>query len=130
MTEKRQFSRIKYVVGGKLQCRDTKFICRLENLSMGGALVTIRNASLTDICVGDTCSLRLYHEIEGRQITVEALVARLGFAFVGLVFLNIDAETKTSLEAIMAREKHKTLGMDDNPTYYSSYGNAERYSPQ
>jgi hypothetical protein len=109
MTETKQFSRIKYVVGGKLQCRHTTFICRLENLSMGGALVTIRNASITDICVGDTCSLRFYHEIEGRHITVEALVTRLEFTFVGLAFLNLDTETKGSLEIIMERENRNIL---------------------
>ena len=112
MTEKRRFSRITYVVGGKLQCRDTTFICRLENLSMGGALITIRNATITDICVGDTCLLQLYHEIEGRHITAEALVAHLEFAFVGLAFLNLDAETKTSLETIMERENRNILGLE------------------
>lgn len=129
MTEKRRFSRIKYVVGGKLLCRETTFICRLENLSMGGALVTIRNATINGICIGDTCLLQLYHEIEGRHISVESLVAHHGFAFVGLAFLNLDAEAKASLEKIMEREKHKTFGMGDNATYYSSYGNGERYSP-
>jgi len=113
-----------------LQCHETTLICRLENLSMGGALVTIRNATITDICAGDGCLLRLYHEIEGRHITVEALVAHHGFAFVGLVFLNLDAETKASLVKIMDREKHKTLRMDYNATYYSSCGNDESYSPQ
>lgn len=112
MTEKRRFSRITYVVGGKLQCRDTTFICRLENLSMGGALVTIRNAAITEICVGETCLLRLYHEIEGRYITVEALVAHHEFAFVGLSFLNLDSETKASLERIMGRENRNILGLE------------------
>ena len=97
---------------------------------MGGALVTIRDAALTDLCVGDNCTLQLYHEIKGRHITIEALVAHHGFAFVGLVFLNLDAEAKASLETIMEREKRNTLGMYDNAAYYPSYGNAEGYSSQ
>ena len=129
MNEKRRFSRIKYVVGGKLQCREATFICRLENLSMGGALVTIRNAAMTDICIGDTCFLKLYHEVEGRFVTVEAQIAHHGFSFVGLAFINPNAETKASLEKIMEREVHKTWGMDDYATYCSSHGNGERYSP-
>jgi hypothetical protein len=127
MTEKRRYSRLTYVVRGKLHCRDTIFNCRLENLSMGGALVTIRDAVITDIRTDDNCLLQLYHEIERRHITIEALVAHHGFAFVGLVFLNLDVETKASLEKIMEREKYKTLSIDENTIYLSSYGNAERY---
>ncbi|MGD0584983.1 MAG: PilZ domain-containing protein [Oryzomonas sp.] len=128
MTEKRRFRRISYVVGGTLQCRDATFRCRLENLSMGGALVTIRDADVTGLRTGDTCLLRLYHEIEGRYITVEALIAHHVFSFVGLGF-TLDAETKTSLETIMGREKRKTPDMDYNALNFSSYGNVEVYSP-
>jgi len=128
MTEKRRFSRSTYVVGGKLHCRDTIFICRIENISMGGALVTISDAISTDICVGDTCLLQLYHEVKGRHITVEAQIVHHGFSFIGLSFLNIDEETKVSLETIMEREKHKTLGKNDNASfYYYSYGNTEKH---
>jgi PilZ domain len=129
MIEKRQLHRITYVVGGTLQCRDGTFRCRLENLSMAGALVTIREAAITDIHVGDACSLRLYHEIEGRYIAMEALIAHHVFAIVGLKFLSLGVETKTSLGAIVEREKRKALGMDYNSMYYSSFRNAERYSP-
>jgi hypothetical protein len=97
---------------------------------MGGALVAIRDATITDICTGDNCLLQLYHEIEGRHITIEALVAHHGFAFVGLAFINLGAEAKASLEKIVEREKQTILSMDDNAAYYSSYGNAERHSLQ
>lgn len=130
MTEKRRFERVRYVVGGKLQYRDTTFICRIENLSMGGALVTIREAAITDIGHGDTCLLQLYHEIKGRYISVEALVVHHGFAFVGLSFLKLDEESKNSLEEIMGREKHNTPGMNDIAAYNWAYGNAERHTSQ
>jgi hypothetical protein len=129
MTEKRRFRRITYVVGGTLQCRDATFRCRLENLSMDGVLVTIRDATITDFHTGDTCLLRLYHEIEGRYITVEALIAHHVFAVVGLEFLSLDAETRTSLETIMAREKRQALDMDHIAMCHSPYRNAEGYSP-
>jgi hypothetical protein len=129
MTEMRRFHRITYVVGGTLLCRDAAFRCRLENLSMTGALVTIRDAVMPDLHTGDTCLLRLYHEIEGRQITVEAQIAHHVFAIVGLGFLSLDAETKTSLEKIMEREKRNALEVDYNAMYYSPYRNAELYSP-
>jgi hypothetical protein len=109
MTEERKFSRIKYVVGGKLQFHDITF---LENLSMGGALVTIRNTSITDIRGGDNCLLRLYHEIEGCHVIVKAMVARQGFAFVGLAFSDLDADTIASLGKIKEREKRNILGLE------------------
>jgi c-di-GMP-binding flagellar brake protein YcgR len=129
MTEMRRFRRITYEVGGTLQCRDATFRCRLENLSMGGALVTIRDAAVTGLHTGDTCVLRLYHEIEGRYITVEALIAHHAFSIAGLGFPSLDTETATSLETIMEREKRKAPDMDYNALYYSSFGNAERCSP-
>jgi len=111
-----------------LLCRDATFRCRLENLSMDGALVTIRGADITGLHTGDTCLLRLYHEIEGRYITVMAQIAHHAFSIVGLSFLSLDAETKKSLEAIMEREKLKSPDMDHNVQSHSSYRNAERYS--
>ena len=110
-------------------CRDAAFRCRLENLSMAGALVTIRDADIPVLHTGDTCRLRLYHEIEGRYITVEARIAHHVFAIVGVSFLGLDAETKMSLQTIMEREKRKTLDMDYNALCYSPNRNAERLSP-
>ena len=129
MTEKRRFHRITYVVGGTLLCRDAAFRCRLENLSMSGALVTIRGADTPELRTGDTCQLRLYHEIEGRYITVEARIAHHVFAIVGLGFLKLDAGTKMSLETIMERERRKSLDVDYNAMWYSPYLNAESLSP-
>jgi hypothetical protein len=127
MTEKRRFHRITYVVGGTLLCRDTAFRCRLENISMNGALITIRDAAIPDLHTGDTCLLRLYHEIEGRYITVEAQIAHHVFAIVGLGFLSLDAETKASLKTILEREERKALDVDFNAIYYSQYRDAERF---
>lgn len=110
-------------------CRDATFRCRLENLSMDGSLVTIRDAAIPDLRTGDTCELRLYHEIEGRYITVEARVAHHVFAIVGLSFLRLDAETKTSLEKIMEREERKALYVAYSAMHYSPYRDAERLSP-
>gem|GEM_PF-5259934 len=112
-----------------MQCRGATFRCRLENISAAGALVTMRETTAADLRVGDTCLLRLYHEIEGQYITVEAQIVHHLFAFVGLAFLNLDAETETSLETIMEREERKALDVGYNAVRYSSCGAAERYLP-
>jgi c-di-GMP-binding flagellar brake protein YcgR len=129
MTEKRRFHRITYVVGGTLLFGDTALRCRLENLSLAGALVTIRDADTFNLRKGDTCQLRLYHEVEGHFITVEARIVHHVFAIVGLSFLSLGVETKTSLGSIMEREKRKARDVDYNVMRYSPYRNAERLSP-
>jgi len=103
MAEKREFSRITYVAGGTLQYRDTTLNCRLENISMSGALVTIRNSTITDFQPGNICLLKLYDELEDRHITIEALIAHYAFAYAGLTFINFDVATQISLEMIMER---------------------------
>jgi len=127
MTEKRRFSRITYMVGGTLKCHGSSFSCRLENLSMSGALVTTRDISATDIRVGDHCFLSMYHEIEGRHLIVEAKVVHQVFAFVGLAFTNLTAEIEASLESILERAKRPSFGADDNDAGYSLLRNASNY---
>jgi len=129
MTEKRLSRRITCVVGGALRCRDATFRCRLENISKAGALVTVSETPLSDIHAGDACLLRLYHEIEGRYIAVAAVIVHHAFAFIGVTFTGLDAETKASLETILEREERKALNVSYNAAHYSSYGAVERCSP-
>lgn len=129
MNEKRLSRRITCVVGGTLQCRDAAFRCRLENISKAGALVTVREAPMSGIRAGDACLLRLYHEIEGRHITVEAVIVHHAFAFIGLTFPGLDAETKASLETILEREECKASNLSYKAAHYSSNGTIERCSP-
>lgn len=127
MTEKRRFRRIKYVVGGTLQCHGSACSCRLENLSMAGALITIRDTSATEIRVGDHCFLRMYHEIEAKHVIIEGYVIHHVFAFVGLAFTNLSAEIEASLDAIMKREEQPSFCLDDNDSDYSLLQNASNY---
>jgi hypothetical protein len=77
---------------------------------MAGALVSIRNTTATDFRPGNVCLLNLYDELEGRQITIQALVAHHAFAYAGLRFLKLDADTHVTLEAILERGN---MGMGD-----------------
>ena len=121
VVQKRQYSRITYVVEGTLTCRNASYACRLENLSKGGALVTIRAATNTDIHIGDTCLFSLFHDIEDRHIVIEARVAHHVFAFVGLAFHNLDSATMESLETIVEREKYNSTSLPAESTNFTSY---------
>jgi len=127
MFEKRQYCRIKCGVGGTLKFRGTTYRCRIENLSLAGVLVNIGDARITDIRENDRCLLHLNNENEGWQITVEALIVRHLFGFVGLKFINPESETITSLETILERENHRTPEMSKDILYCDSYKESQLY---
>jgi len=110
MAEQRECRRVTFVAGGTLQYRGTTYSCRLENLSMSGALVYIR--SKPDFLPGNICELKLCDELEGRQLTIATLVAHQTKEFAGLRFINHDVETQISLETIMERVQ---LESEDSP---------------
>jgi hypothetical protein len=128
MTEKRKYHRIAYTVGGTLMCRDAAFNCKVENLSMNGALVFVRNDGAPVIRVGDSCLLRLYHEVEGRFITITAVVAHRAFSFVGLAFSDCDNDSAASLESIMQRDQQNAADVYDDATYRLLYRDTELLS--
>lgn len=102
MDDNRLYNRITYVAGGTLQYRDTIFYCQLENLSMSGALVSIKMKP--DFLPGNICVLKLYDEFENRYLTIETLIAHQASNYAGLKFLNHDIETQILLEMIIKRE--------------------------
>ncbi len=104
MREQRLHKRISYVVTGKLHCRGDIFGCLVQNLSMGGAFISIDNTPETDIAVGDACLLQMYHEIIGRNVVLEAMVIHRGPSSVGMAFKNLDGGKIAFLATLMERE--------------------------
>ena len=107
MTDQRIHDRFRYFAGGKLHCRGAVFICRVQNISLGGALISIDNVKEKDISIGDSCVLQMYHEIKGGNVVMEAKVVHHSFSYVGMAFKNLDREKMTSLEELMRREKDR-----------------------
>jgi len=108
VSKQRLHKRISYVVQGKLHCRGDIFICQIQNLSMGGAFITINNTPETNICVGDACLLQMRHEIDGLNIVLEAMVIHCGLSSVGMAFKNLDGEKMALLAALMERDGDKS----------------------
>lgn len=117
MAEGRYFNRVLYVAGGTFQYRDFTFVCRLENVSMAGALVSIRNLTNIDFRPGNICILNLFDELEGHHISIEALIAHHSFTYVGLEFIYLDVDAQVSLKIIMEREgkNNSALGISVPP---------------
>jgi len=113
MAEKRQFNRISYVSGGTLTYRNRIYNCRVENLSMSGAFVTIK--SKPDFLPGNVCVLEVYDELECRLLTMETVIAHQAADYVGLKFIYHKVDTQISLEMIMERESNVNLDADEIP---------------
>lgn len=107
MAEKRRRNRINLLMVGKLLCNDTVVDCQLENISLDGALITTRGPSLADLNIGDVCTLQIPHEIDNLNVTIQAEVVHLLFAFVGLRFFGLNLQTYSLLEYVIQQERAK-----------------------
>jgi hypothetical protein len=117
MPEKRRLDRINYTMVGELVCNDKTVACRLENLSMAGALVTTRGLSISGMRVKDVCTLRLNCQSGKKLVTIQAQVAHHIFAFVGLTFGELDPETAALLESIISKNKALYAATGDSSAF-------------
>lgn len=106
MSEKRRSQRINFLGTGRLQHREASFFCRLENISMHGAMVDLRNQPIDSISRGEKCCLKLYQDVEGQQYTdFMATVIRFESSAVGLEFVEAEGVLKDVLENIVWKEQ-------------------------
>jgi hypothetical protein len=116
MAEKRRRNRVNLVLVGKLLCNDTVIDCQLENISLDGALITARGSSLVELGIGDVCTLLIPQEIDNLNVTIQAEVVHVLFAFVGLRFSGLSLQTYSQLEYVIQQERAKQeyLGVSEN----------------
>jgi hypothetical protein len=105
MKEKRRSERINYLGTGWLQHFNAKHFCRLENISMDGALISLKQPLREPINQGYYCRLTLYHDAEGHSKEFEACVARCEADQVGLEFVGLDSKLESTLTTIISREQ-------------------------
>ncbi len=113
MKEKRRSERINYLSTGWLQHKGTKSSCKLENISMHGAMVDLKKTPSGSIHHGEECCLKLSQSAEEAQYTdFMAKIVRIESAVVGLEFIEADGTLKNFLENIIRKEKHLFDGAD------------------
>lgn len=113
MREKRRFRRVNYLGTGWLYHNEARHFCRLENLSINGALVRLKKAPVDPICHGDKCRLVIYQDAEGQQTgQFAARIARYESALAGLEFIEEEAASQGLLENIISKEKHLSDGAE------------------
>ena len=110
MKEMRRSERINYLGTGWLQHFNAKLFCRLENISMDGALISLKQPLREPINQGYYCRLTLYHDAEGHSKEFDACVARCEADRVGLEFVSLDNNLKDTLKTIISKEQHFANG--------------------
>lgn len=114
MNEQRRSQRIKYSGSGWLQHNGAQYFCRLENISLHGALVGLKGSPVRLIPHGEQCCLRFYQGGEKRQYRdFAAQVIRFESAEVGLEFVEGEGAPKDVLEAIIRKERRVFAGADN-----------------
>lgn len=115
MKEQRRSQRINYSGSGWLQHKDDQYFCRLENISLHGAMVGLKQMPISPITCGEKCSLRLYQDAEEHQYSdFAAQVVRCeSAAEAGLEFVAGEGASKDALEKIIQKEQHLFAGADE-----------------
>jgi hypothetical protein len=107
MRENRRVQRVNLLSSGWLYHNDSKYSCRLENISRSGALVRLKNAPRDPFLSGDKCTLTLhqpdqelqYHEIGAQIVRAESNVAALEFT-------ELETESHDRIIGLIQKELH------------------------
>ena len=101
MHENRSSQRITVVAKGELRYKNQRLRCRLENISLSGALVTLEDVVRDPIPPKADCVLVLRNGDDSMPVDVAARVVHYGFGLVGLSFCHQDAAAGAMLSAIV-----------------------------
>jgi len=112
MSDKRRYPRVSCKVCGLLEHEDTCFNCRLENISLSGALVSLTDSSSGLIRLGDPFFLKIGSDGDEEPFVIPTRVAHIGFSLLGLAFLELDGEVRNSLETVLAKAAPAPVSRD------------------
>lgn len=97
--QRRRFSRIRFVGDARLFCDGRSQDCEVRDLSLKGALVTLREGIRPR--VGEHCVLELALDEAGTQIRMEGEIAHVADAQLGLACREIDLDSLTHLRRLL-----------------------------
>ncbi|GFO66029.1 PilZ domain-containing protein [Geomonas paludis] len=92
--EQRRFHRVAYSAPGELVHHDIKYRCRLENVSLRGALISADECLM--VPVNESCTLTVRLEPGKEPLIIRVSVVHCFFSMVGVKFIGFagDAELK------------------------------------
>lgn len=92
--DKRRYHRVKCDTPGELIHHDMKYECRLENLSLRGALISANECIM--VPQGDSCTFTVPLEPGAPPVVISVIVVHCFFSMVGVQFVSFcdDAECR------------------------------------
>jgi c-di-GMP-binding flagellar brake protein YcgR len=97
MKSARHSSRYACKVSASLRHRGMNCLCQLENISMSGTLVRLKDSTCDPIQKDDECTLTIFKDSEKPAVQIATRVVHQGFTLVGLKFIESDSERISSL---------------------------------
>lgn len=99
--EQRRFHRVQSRAPGELSHLGMDYKCRLENVSLRGALISADECIM--IPVGDCCTFSVILEPEAAPVVITACIVHSFFSMVGVKFVNFSGDAEERLLSFMRR---------------------------
>ncbi|QWV94908.1 PilZ domain-containing protein [Geomonas oryzisoli] len=93
--EQRRFHRITYSAPGELVHHDIKYRCRLENVSLRGALISADECLMVPL--HESCRLTVPLQPGGAPLTITVSVVHCFFSMIGVKFTGFSGDSEQRL---------------------------------
>ncbi|WP_224982804.1 PilZ domain-containing protein [Geomonas agri] len=100
--EQRRFHRVTYSAPGELVHHGIKYRCRLENVSLRGALISADECLMVPL--HESCKLTVPVEPGKEPLTITVCVVHCFFSMVGVKFIGFAGDTELRLLELLKRE--------------------------
>ncbi|MBJ6799419.1 PilZ domain-containing protein [Geomonas propionica] len=100
--EQRRFHRVTYSAPGELVHHDIKYRCRLENVSLRGALISANECLM--VPVNESCRLTVPLEPGQEPLTITVCVVHCFFSMVGVKFIGFAGDSELRLLELLRRQ--------------------------
>lgn len=95
MMNKRRFHRVKCSSTGELRHNEMSYKCRLENVSLRGALISADECIMVPL--GETCLFSVRLEPGSPQVEIGVTVVHCFFSMVGVQFVSFNGDAEFRL---------------------------------
>ena len=100
MLTRRRFTRYSCNLKGSFRCRGLTTPCQLENISVGGALISMKGALEEPVRRGHRCVLTILEPLGKPPLHITARVAHHAFTLIGLQFQDNNPDAEELLKTI------------------------------
>jgi len=105
--EQRRFHRVKINIPSEFKHHDMNYRCRLENISLRGALISADECIMVPL--GETGIFSIYLESEHPPLVISATVVHCFFSMVGVKFVAFAEDAENRLFELLKRNTQEPV---------------------